>query len=306
MDAVLIFGTLAVGGGLAIVFLGLGRSVAAAGRIAGAMESITEDSPDLHHAEMSMPFSQRLLGPAFGVTQRAVRAVTPSWWIDRIRRNASLAGLGRLGVEGALALKAVAAVGGAILFVLGATVSGIGVGGGLMWAVVGGAVGFFVPDLLIARRADARQAQIRRSLPESLDLLAIAVQAGMGLEQAIELVAQRLSGALGEELQRMLQEVQLGASRREALAHLRERTDVSELSTFVLSLAQADALGSPLGEVLRVQAQEMRMLRRQRAREMAAKVPVKLLFPLLAFIFPALAIVVIGPAIVSILNAFGG
>ena len=128
----------------------------------------------------------------------------------------------------------------------------------------------------------------------------------MGLEQAIELVARRMPGALGEEFHRMLQEVQLGASRREALAHLRERTEVPELSTFALSLAQADSLGSPLGEVLRVQAAQMRMLRRQRAREIAAKVPVKLLFPLLLFIFPALAIVVIGPAIVTILKAFGG
>jgi tight adherence protein C len=174
-----------------------------------------------------------------------------------------------------------------------------------MWAVLGALFGFFLPDLFIARRADDRQGEIRRALPEALDLLAIAVQAGMGLEQAIELVARRLPGALGEEFHRMLQEVQLGSSRREALTHLRERTEITELSTFALSLAQADTLGSPLGEVLRVQAQEMRMLRRQRAREHAAKVPVKLLFPLLTCIFPALAIVVIGPAAISIIKAFG-
>ena len=98
--------------------------------------------------------------------------------------------------------------------------------------------------------------------------------------------------------------MQLGASRREALQSLRERTEVSELSTFALALAQADALGSPIGEVLRVQAVQMRMLRRQRAREIAAKVPVKLLFPLLLCIFPALFITVVGPAAISIMKAF--
>lgn len=306
MEAVLIFGTVAVALGLGAAFLGVGRAITAGGRITGAMESITEDAPDLYHVEMAMPLSQRLLGPAFDATQRLVRTVTPSWWVERIRSNTALAGFGRLGVEGTLALKAIAAVSGAGTLVAVSALLQLGVGGGVMWALAGALVGFFVPDLLIARRAGSRQDEIRTALPEALDLLAIAVQAGMGLEQAIELVARRMPGPLGEELHRMLQEVQLGASRREALTHLRERTEVTELSTFALSLAQADALGSPLGEVLRVQAAEMRMLRRQRARELAAKVPVKLLFPLLLFIFPALAIVVIGPAIVSILKAFGG
>jgi tight adherence protein C len=237
---------------------------------------------------------------------RAVRAVTPRWWLDRIRRNAALAGLGRWGVEGVLVLKAVVAIGsGAVLMLVSAMVGG-GPGGAMTWALMGGLVGFFAPDLWIARRAVARQDEIRRALPEALDLMAISVQSGMGLEQGMELVARRLPGALGDELHRMLKEVQLGTSRRDALDRLRERTDVSELSTFALSLAQADALGSPLGEVLRIQAQEMRMLRRQRARELAAKVPVKLLFPLLLCIFPSLAIVVVGPAIVSIVRVFGG
>jgi tight adherence protein C len=225
--------------------------------------------------------------------------------MERMRRNAALAGLGRWGLEGTLALKAVATIVGAFFFVVVSTITGIGAGGALTSAALGGVIGFVVPDVWIASRARDRQTDIQRMLPEALDLLAIAVQAGMGLEQAIELVARRLPGALGEELARMLQEVQLGASRREALTNLRARTEVPELSTFALSLAQADALGSPLGEVLRVQALQMRMLRRQRAREQAAKVPVKLLFPLLLCIFPALGIVVVGPAAVSIMKAFG-
>jgi tight adherence protein C len=128
----------------------------------------------------------------------------------------------------------------------------------------------------------------------------------MGLEAAIDLVVQRLPGALGEELHRMLQELALGVSRREAFANLRDRTEVDELSTFALILTQADALGSPLGSVLRAQAAEMRALRRQRAREQGAKTPVALLFPLLLGIFPALMLVIMGPAVVSIVRAFSG
>ncbi|MGH2708875.1 MAG: type II secretion system F family protein, partial [Actinomycetota bacterium] len=130
------------------------------------------------------------------------------------------------------------------------------------------------------------------------------VQAGIGLEGSIELVSRKLPGALGDELHRLLQEIQLGASRRQALQALRDRTNVSELSTFALALIQADTVGSPVARVLGAHAAEMRMLRRQRAREKAAKLPVKLLFPLLLTIFPALMIIVIGPAVISIIKVF--
>jgi tight adherence protein C len=306
MEALLLFGTLAVAGGLGAIAVGAGRAVLQ-GRADGlTMDAILDESADLKRVELEQPFVERLLGPGFRSFERVARLVTPSSSVERIGRNAALAGLGPWGVSEVLALKAIVGVGGAFVFLAAAAIAGAGSGGLVMLGLLGALIGSFVPDLLIARRAENRQDEIRRTLPEALDLLAIAVQAGMGLEQAVDLVSRRISGALSSELHRVLQEVQLGASRREALGHLRARTEVSELSTFALSLAQADALGSPLGEVLRVQAVQMRMLRRQRAREQAAKVPVKLLFPLLGCIFPALGIVVIGPAIVSILRAFGG
>lgn len=306
MEALLIFGTVLTAMGLGAVAVGITRSVVLRRTDGTALEAILDDSVDLHHAELSRPFIERLLGPASGGLERAVRAVTPAWWLERIRTNASLAGLGRWGSESVLAIKGVMAAAMGAAFLAGSGAAGVDAGGLVSWTVVGALLGFFVPDFLIARRASTRQDDIRRMLPEALDLLAIAVSAGMGLEQAIELVARRLPGALGEELHRMLQEVQLGASRREALGHLRGRTEVSELSTFAMALAQADALGSPLADVLRVQAGQMRMMRRQRAREQAAKVPVKLLFPLLVCVFPALGIVVVGPAVISIVRAFGG
>lgn len=305
MDAMLYLGTLVVATGLGAATIGVGRAMSAAQTAAELTDAIVSDVPDAYRAELSEPFAVRLLGPARRTVERAVLAVTPSRWIERMRRNATLAGLGRWGLEGVVAMKGACALAGALAMPVLAAVVGASAGGVVGWVALGAGIGFFAPDLWMARRADARQDEIRRMLPETLDLLAIAVQAGMGLEQAIDLVTRKLPGALGEEFTRMLREVQLGSSRREALQHLRQRTDVRELSSFALALSQADTLGAPVGEVLRVQAAEMRQSRRLRAREQAAKVPVKLLFPLLVGIFPALGIVVIGPAIVSIAKAFG-
>lgn len=305
MDVLLWIGVIGVAGGLFAVAAGAAKTIAV-GDHGDGLEAILEDSSDFYEAELDRPLLIRLLGPAGDTFERAARAVTPAWWIDRLHRNAALAGLGRWGIEGILVTKGVSAAAAASFSALLVGALGGGVPGAVTWAVIGAALGFFVPDVWMAHRADRRQDGIRGALPETLDLMAIAVQAGMGLEQAMELVSRRLPGPLGDELGRTLREIRLGASRREALHHLRERTEVTELSTFALALAQADALGAPISEVLKVQAGEMRMLRRQRAREKAAKVPVKLLFPLLIGIFPALGIVIMGPVLIRIIDAFAG
>ena len=141
---------------------------------------------------------------------------------------------------------------------------------------------------------------VRRDLPDVLDLMAISVEAGVGLEGAIEVVTEHFDTPLAREMGRVLREMELGLSRRVALGNLKRRLDVPELSNFVLSLVQADALGMPLSRVLHAQANEMRMRRRQWARERAARLPVKIVFPLMVFILPALFVVVIGPAVLSI------
>lgn len=302
MNTLMIIGMLSVAAGLGLVTVGVGRAVAAARTSGDVTEAILLDAP-APHVEFAQPFVVRLFGPAWELFERIARTVTPRWWLTRMRRNADLAGLGRWGIEGVLAFKGAFAAGGAALGVLSVVLLGAGVGGVIVWALLGAVLGFFAPDFLIVRRAGARQSDLRKALPETLDLMAIAVQAGMGLEGAIDLVTRRLPGSLSEEFQRMLREIQLGASRKEALQHLRERTEVSELSTFALALIQSDSLGTPLVDVLRAQSAQMRALRRQRAREYAAKVPVKLLFPLLVGIFPALAVVIVGPAILAIVEA---
>ncbi len=142
----------------------------------------------------------------------------------------------------------------------------------------------------------ARVGLIKRDLPDTLDLLAISVEAGMGFEGALGVVCENFSSPLADEIARTLREMELGLPRREALQNLKKRTEVPELSNFVLTLTQADALGMPVGRVLKTAADEMRDRRRQWAREKAAKLPVKILFPLVLFIFPAMFVVLLGPA----------
>lgn len=305
MSLMLLVAPVAVGSGLAAVAVGVaGRAQARQPSAAAIRAIVGETLGDTRDAELSAPLTERLLGPAGESMARLARRITPSSMVKRLRRNISLAGMGNIGIEGILALKVAAGTAFGVGLPLLMGLLGTHLGGVFIWALLGGSLGFMAPDIVIARKGNERQAEIRKTLPETLDLLAIAVGAGMGLEAAVELVIQRLPGALGDEFHRLLQELSLGVSRRESFNNLRERTEVDELSTFALILAQADALGTPLSVVLRSQAAEMRMLRRQRAREQGAKTPVALLFPLLLGIFPALMLVVMGPAIISVIKAF--
>lgn len=307
MGIMLLVGPAVVGVGLGAVAVGIAGHSLARKHSSMALQTIVGEGPlDSRQAELDAPLAQRLLGPTWESLAKGARKVVPTTMIARLRRNIGLAGMGNIGLEGILAIKVAAAaiMGIAIPFVV--VLLGAKVGGVFVWGLLGAGLGFMAPDIYIAKKAEERQGHIRKSLPETLDLLAIAVGAGMGLEAAIELVIQRLPGPLGEEFHRLLQELALGVSRREAFSALRERTEVDELSTFALIITQADALGTPLTIVLRSQAAEMRALRRQRAREQGAKTPVSLLFPLLLGIFPALMLIVLGPAIISIIHAFSG
>jgi tight adherence protein C len=172
------------------------------------------------------------------------------------------------------------------------------------WLVVaagaGGAFGFFLPDLLLYNAGQKRQAAIRKALPDALDMLTVCVEAGLGFDASLAQVARNTKGALAAEFARVLREMQIGKSRTHALRGMTARTTVSELRAFVSALVQASELGIPMGAVLREQAKEMRVRRRQRAEEQAQKVPVKILFPLIFCIFPVLFIVIIGPGAINI------
>jgi len=165
-------------------------------------------------------------------------------------------------------------------------------------------LGFFGPNAWLQRKIDDRAHTMLRALPDVLDLLVISVEAGLGFDSALSRVVATVPGPLSEEFFRMLQETRVGVSRRDAMRHLMDRTDLDELRSFMLAMIQAEAFGVTIARVLRVQADEMRVKRRQRAQEKAFAAPVKLVFPLVFCIFPALFIVLLGPAAIQIGTAF--
>jgi tight adherence protein C len=168
---------------------------------------------------------------------------------------------------------------------------------------LGGLAGFFVPDLLLYNAGIKRQLKIQQDLPDAMDMLTICVESGLGFDAAMARVARNSQGPVAAEFSRALQEIQIGKSRAQALRSLGERTTVAELRAFTSALVQAGELGIPVADVLREQSKEMRLRRRQRAEEKAQQVPVKILFPLIGCLFPALFIIVIGPGAISIMHS---
>lgn len=174
----------------------------------------------------------------------------------------------------------------------------------LVFAIGGGLLGFAIPDYLLAKRASARQEQIRRGLPDAIDMLTVCVEAGLGFDAAMAQVARNLEGPMADECARVLQEMQFGKSRADALRAMAERTTVRELRNFVSALVQAAGLGISVAAVLREQCREMRLQSRQRAEEIAQKIPVKILFPVVFCMLPAMFIVILAPGIMGLSKVF--
>lgn len=238
---------------------------------------------------------ERVVLPALSSVLAGLRRITPAGVIDGLDRRIQLAGM-RFRPELLLLTKVAFAV-AMFLGVLQLTDD-------MLYAALGGAVGFLAPDYLIGSVAKERQGQILLALPQVIDQLRMSVEAGVGFEAAVGRAAKAGEGPLADELRRTLQEMQIGASRTEALHHLADRNDVSELRTFVAAVSQSEDYGIPVAHVLRVQSEELRTRRKQRAEERAMKIPVKMVFPLVLCIFPALMIVLLGPAALQIVEAF--
>src|SRR5437764_1000127 len=256
---------------------------------------------NLREKDLSRSFVERAVIPFIGRIGRAVRRFTPLDTRERLGRKLTLAGApAGWDAERVAATKLIGTVVG---FILGAfLVSTVGLSSVVSLVVIGilTAVGYYAPDAILDRKVEARQRDIRNSLPDILDLLTISVEAGLSLNAALSQVVQNVPGVLGSEIARMLQEIQLGSSRADAFRHLGERTDVEELNAFVLAMIQADIFGVSISNVLRGQAKELRVKRRQRAEREAQQTPVKIVFPLILCVLPSLFIVVIGPGAIRI------
>lgn len=261
---------------------------------------VTPNVRDLH---LSQGAGERVLRPAAQNFADFLTRISPAGRLDALHRQLVYAGLAqRVTVEMVLLLKVAAGGGVAALWLLTPLRSiNMALPVGLLTTVIA----YFLPDYIVSKRASGRQAVIERELADSLDQITMSVEAGLGFEGAIERVAQTGSGPLNEEFRRMLLEMQLGASRTEALRHMADRSTVPDLKSFVFAIVQSEGYGLPIAQVLRVQAAELRDKRRQRAEERALKIPVLLIFPLAFGIFPALFIVLLGPAAIRIFRDLG-
>lgn len=242
--------------------------------------------------------------PLFKRMQRIGSKLSPSDYAQRLQHKLDLAGNPKsMPAERVLAYKGFGLVGGIIIGAL----FGIKHGGVAVVAIpaVAGALGLFLPDILIKNKGQHRQQEIEKGMPDAMDMLTLCVEAGLGFDAALSRVARNQEGPMAEECARVLQEMQVGKSRAEALRALGERTDVSELRSFVSAIIQSSELGISIGGVLREQAKEMRIRRRQRAEEKAQKLQVKILLPLITCLLPAIFIVVLGPAVINIVGFFG-
>jgi len=250
-----------------------------------------------------LPVADRLIRPFFSAMKDMALRLSPSGTSQRLSHLLDLAGNPvNMTAEKLLGYKGVGLLLGGLLGMLYGGLSLRGV----MFGAAGAAAGFLVPDLMIYNTGAKRQEVLRRGLADALDMLTVCVEAGQGFDSALMHVARSVEGPVAGEFSRVLAEIQIGKSRGDAFSSLSARTKVTEIRTFVTALVQADRLGLPIGSVLREQSVQMRLIRRQRAEEKAQKVPVKILFPMLLCIFPALFIVIIGPGAIRMINAFSG
>lgn len=257
-----------------------------------------EGADDQRQRELAVPLRERLLGPARDLLVNLGRRYTPAGYVNSVRKKLSSLGYrGDRSMDRFLVFRVSTVVGAPVVILLLSLLELP-----LLAVLLAGTALLLGPDAVLSRRVGERQAEIQRSLPDILDLLTISVEAGLGFEQALDRTTSAIPGALSDEFARMLGEVRAGSGRAAAMRALEQRVGVEEVTAFSLAIVQADTFGVSIGRVLRAQAEEMRIKRRQLAQVRAQKAPVKMMVPMVFCIFPALFVVVIGPAAINIMQ----
>jgi tight adherence protein C len=257
--------------------------------------------------ELLVPLRDRAVAPVLSGLTNVGRRFTPVGYVDGVRKKFVFAGEASAdAVDRFLAVRVITVALVPLAFIFVFIWNPIGLEGMLQLATFGLLTFALLagPDAKLNRRVQERQVELQRQLPDILDLLTISVEAGLGFEQALDRTIAAVPGPLSEEFARMLGEVRAGSTRADSMRAMEQRTNTPEVRSFVLAILQADTFGVSIGRVLRAQADEMRIKRRQLAQERAQKAPVKMLIPMVFCIFPALFVVVLGPAIINIRDAF--
>ena len=296
-------------GSILLIVLGLGGSAPVDPVQARLTQLGTMQAKNLEELELQAPFIERTLRPlAAGISGRMSRVASTSFTEKTEKRLALAGNPGDLRVADWLGIKAICAIiFGILFFFLFAIVGVLGfpfaIGAG--FGLIGALLGYTIPEFWLGGRVKKRQKAILLMIPDALDLLTISVRAGLGFDAALAKVVEKLEGPLTDEFRRALAEVRVGKARRDALRDIVARTEVGPLTNFIGAIIQAEQLGVSISKVLQVQSEQLRIERRQRAEEMAAKAPIKMLFPLVGCIFPSLFIVILGPAIILIVLNLG-
>jgi tight adherence protein C len=269
------------------------------------LEQLVVKPKTLEEAELEQPFFERAIRPLVQRLSRFSRRGSQGNMIEAAEARLHRAGYPG-GLRGAdwMGVKVLAAIVGGIAF----TIIFLGVSGfpmGIVFGLGGVALGFLAPEFWLGRKIRKRQMDMILQLPDALDLLTISVEAGLGFDAALAKVVEKMEGPLVNEYRQALAEIRMGRLRRDALRDVAARCDVQPVTNFIGAIVQAEQLGVPIAKVLQIQSQQLRIERRQRAEEAAAKAPVKMLFPMVGCIFPTIFIVILGPAIVTVVRGVG-
>lgn len=302
----LLLGILFIFGALFLVFAasgGLSAERTGVSRSLDVLQAMT-NAPEELKTELDRPFGERILAPLYQRAQALGRRITGADQAERIRQKLDKAGNpAGWTVDRVATAKVLGVIAGFIGGALVASVIDKGWGVTVLVVAGGALFGFNGPAIWLYNTALKRDAVMQNALADAIDLLTISVEAGLGFDAAVQQVARNTEGPLAQEFARMLQEMQIGRGRTESLRGLGDRTNIPELRAFISAMVQADSFGIPIGQVLRVQSQEIRVKRRQRAEEKAAEVPVKIMIPVILFILPCLFIIVLGPAVVTYMTS---
>ena len=270
-----------------------------------ALDAMTQNRTDLDE-ELSLPFSQRILSPLSGSVATRIARLTPRSIREMVgEKLAAAGGLQGMGANEFLLLILFLSFALPLITAMLAMVAGAPVHQIVGFSLYAFALGLYLPFFILNRKIKSRRRSMVRDLPDVLDLLTVSVEAGLGFDGALHKLSEKMKGALVEEFSRLLNEIRVGVPRRNALVAMAGRCNLEDVSVFTTSLVQADQLGVGIGNVLRVQSAAMREKRRQRAQAAAMKAPVKMLLPLVMFIFPTIFVILLGPAVIQLIASFG-
>ena len=275
--------------------------------IGDRLSQFTERTMTLDELELQQPFSQRVLLPLMRTILGQLGKFGPKQSAERLRVSIQQAGNpGNItpvmfsGMRMALFILLLV-IAGAVTFGQGMPASKA-----LMYTAIGGVLGYLLPRMWLGQQIKKRKHNIVKALPDALDLLTISVEAGLAFDLALTRVADKWDNELSKEFKRALTDTRLGRSRRDALKDMAQRTGVDDVQTFVAAIIQAEQLGVSIGKILRIQSDQMRIRRRQRAEEAAHKAPILMLIPMAFLIFPSLFVVILGPAVPKLMTSLGG